>query len=419
MPRNEAVEEKVHALVLEGFEHEFGRPAVKAEHDPVWQTMHGTGTRLWLDTGDIDEASKLWTADFEALTTNNTLLNREVQKGIHDGLVGKAAAGIRQVAPEIDDAELLHEIAFVLNAYHGLRLVERFDARVSVELHTDVAHDVDRTVEFGERFYSVCPERFIIKVPLTPAGLLGARRLGKSRVPVNFTLGFSARQNYAIARFSQPRYVNVFMGRLNAFVADNRLGDGEHVGEKATVSTQRELLDLRVEGLTDSLLIGASMRSGAHVGALAGLDVFTMPPRVAAEYRKKPDEEISSHIGDYQDVRFADGVAVDDFNGRTLWEVPQSFKDCVEALVKKDLDDMDPEDVQAHFAEGGFADFLPRWSDGDLATIAADGEIPVYRTWKERLSSGDVGLDSLMTESGLLSFAADQKALDGRIASLL
>jgi transaldolase len=60
-------------------------------------------TRLWLDTGDIDEAKKLWCSEFEALTTNNTLLNKEIQKGIYDGLVHEVTDVIRKAAPDIDE----------------------------------------------------------------------------------------------------------------------------------------------------------------------------------------------------------------------------------------------------------------------------------------------------------------------------
>src|SRR5690606_26990282 len=159
---------------------------------------------LWLDTGDIDEAKKLLTAEFEALTTNNTLLNKEIQKGQYDEFVVTAANALREIAPGISDEELMLEIGFVLNAHHGLRLVEQFDAKVSVELHTDLSHDVEASVRYGLRYFAICPERFIVKVPLTPAGYLAARKLRQAEVPINFTLGFSARHNHLAALLTQP-----------------------------------------------------------------------------------------------------------------------------------------------------------------------------------------------------------------------
>ncbi len=409
----------VHEIARKGFVHEFGRPSIEIDTQAIWENIRDTGTRLWLDTGDIDVAKDLWCSQFEALTTNNTLLNREVQKGIYDGLITEVASAIKDRAPEIDEKRLLLEVSFVLNAYHALRLVELFDANVSVELHTDLGNDVDRSVEYGKRYYEICPERFYIKVPLTPAGLLVVKKLGKLGIPVNFTLGFSARQNYAAAMISQPVFVNVFLGRLNAFVTDNNLGDGLNVGEKATIATQIELQKLREDKITKTQLIAASLRNGPQVAALAGVDVHTMPPKVAAEYLKNPAETITWQLQEDLKINLASGITLDDFNASSLWELPDTFKVCVEQLLKSDIDRLRPQDIQAHFADAGFADFFPKWSTEDIRIVAADGKIPVYERWKDRLANGEIGLDALMNISAFYSFATDQESLDNRIKSLL
>lgn len=414
-----SLESSVQAFAREGFTHQFGKPSFAVKDDPEWRKVHDTGTRLWLDTGDIDEAGKLWNSSFDALTTNNTLLNKEIQKGIYDDLVAKAARVVLDAAPQISEQDLVLEIAFILNAHHALRLVDRFDANVSVELHTDLAGDVERTVAYGKRYFAICPERFYVKVPLTPAGYLSARKLAAAGIPLNFTLGFSARHNYVAALLTKPDYVNVFLGRLNSVVADNKLGDGRNVGEKATLATQRELLELRKAGRTKTKLIAASIRSGEQIGALAGLDVFTMPTKAAAEYRAKPLAKVTSQVAVDPEVPLAPGVTLAQFAGETLWTVPQKFKDAVEDLLRKNLDALKPEDLQSHFEKAGFPDFLPRWSAGDIQTALKDGKIPVYATWKDRLNSGKVGLDALMNLSALYSFATDQKALDDRIRTQL
>jgi transaldolase len=104
---------------------------VHGKANPEWKKVRGTGTELWLDTGDMEAAGALWNPEFSALTTNNTLLNREIQKGIYDAWIPQAAAAARADRPDLGEQELVLEIAFALNARHGLRLVERFGAYVS------------------------------------------------------------------------------------------------------------------------------------------------------------------------------------------------------------------------------------------------------------------------------------------------
>ena len=118
-----------------------------------------------------------------------------------------------------------------------------------------------------------------MKVPLTPEGYLAVRKLTQQNIPINFTLGFSARQNYLAARLSNPDFVNVFLGRLNQLVIEHKAGSGDQVGEKVSLSTQNALIEARKNHKkVKSRLIGASVRSGEQVAFLAGLDVLTIPP---------------------------------------------------------------------------------------------------------------------------------------------
>ena len=54
------LEKRVHEFVRQDFKHQFGKPAIAVKDDPEWRKVRDAGTRLWLDTGDIDEAGKLW-----------------------------------------------------------------------------------------------------------------------------------------------------------------------------------------------------------------------------------------------------------------------------------------------------------------------------------------------------------------------
>ena len=118
-------------------------------------------------------------------------------------------------------------------------------------------------------------------------------------------------------------------------------------------------------------------------------------------------------------INLAPGITFDDFNASSLWNLPDTFKTCVEQLLKRNIDHLMPEDVQAHFADAGFADFLPWWSEQDIQYVTGDGKIPDYQKWRAKLKNAEIGLDALMNISAFYSFATDQKMLDGRIKSLL
>jgi transaldolase len=405
-------------LALQGYVHPDG--AAFGSH-PAWRALKEVGTELWLDTGDADAARALWTSEFTNLTTNNTLVNKEVQRGTLDRVAQEAGRAFRDADPGISPDELVLEVGFVLNCRVALHLVSTFDARVSVELHPGMSDDAARSIAYGRRYFAVCPERFIIKVPLTPAGFLAARQLSADGIPVNYTLGFSTRQNVLAAAFSRTTYVNVFMGRLNSLVTSHGLGDGTNVGERATAATQEALREGRKLLGWKTRLIGASMRSGAQAAALAGLDIFTLPPAAAEEFRDAYDRDpqpLTSYRARSFDTSSDLPPAFD-----ALWTVEEELIDAAEALTRTDVSSWSgPELVTAlkeALAGAGAAPLMREWSPEELAHIEADGKIPNWDRWKDALEAGRIALDELMTVSALYSFVADQKALDGRVRGIL
>lgn len=403
-----------HRLALEGFQ--GGRRTDSGSH-AAWRALRSAGTELWLDTGDLTAAREVWTNDFSNLTTNNTLVNAEVQRGEFDELIAGAGAALKGECPDLSPDELVIEVGFVVNCRTALRLVEAFDATVSVELHPAMADDAARSVEYGLRYFAVCPERFIVKVPMTPAGFLAARRLVEREVPINYTLGFSARQNVLAADFSRTDFVNVFLGRLNSFTSDYGLGTGENVGEQTTRVTQRLIRQGRAERGWRTRLIAASMRSGDQAYALAGADIFTMPTGAAAQYMRQWNEgrtEVRDCIGEDLPVAFTPDAV-----GRLLWSPDAEVDRLCTALRAEDT---------SGWTGGDFADFarrhgprglFPEFSEGDIETIRTGGKIPDWNRWSSRLQAGDVALDSLMSAAALLSFEKDQAELDGRIRKIL
>ncbi|MBI2194695.1 MAG: transaldolase [Planctomycetes bacterium] len=417
----DAVKATVAQLALRGISLAGPGKAASFRVDPLWGALRELGTELWLDTGDMEKAQELWTAHFTALTTNNTLLSKEVKKGIYDSLIREAIEALRKLAPEMGRSDVVREIGLLLNARHGLRLVEKFGCRVSVELHTDLAHDFDGALETAHRLYSICPQYFIIKVPYTPTGLLAVRRLVLEGLPINFTLEFSARQNVLAARLAGPQFVNVFLGRLNAFVIDHQLGDGKNVGEKATLSSQRELLRLRSSEGVPTRQIAASLREAQQVVTLAGLDVHTMPTNVAEGFPRlglKP-RDITRQLDRPLPISLKPGLNEGDIGLNALWDVPSGLVEAARDLLRERLEHFTGNDLSGFLARRGLGDLFPNWTSAELAAIAQDGKIPSFERWKGALKDRSVGLDALFNAAGLLSFAADQKQLDDRIASFL
>jgi transaldolase len=383
----------------------------KGKDDKFWQSLRNAGSTLWLDTGDMEEAEANWTSEMSALTTNNTLLNNEIQKGIYDSFIEEA----KGIVSELPEEDRVKEIAFILNARHGLRLAKRFGGLVSVELHTDTAHDLDAIIRYGIRFNKICPENFIVKVPLTATGLLGARKLREAGVRINFTLEFSARQNVLVTLITRPDYLNVFLGRVGAYIADNKLGDGSGAGEMAVLASQGWVSRLSASNPWPTRLIAASLRSYQQLDLLAGTDVYTMPPKVAAAGRANLPGTFISRLG----LIYPVGINEEGKKSgcEKFWAVDNNVVSFGQ-VMNSDLPSSGAELIErAHKA--GLADMLPVLSKEEETMIMADGKIPVYEHWKSKLTSGSLAPDTLLTLAGLASFTADQNALDERIGKII
>lgn len=379
--------------------------------DPFWEALRKTGTELWLDTGDVEEAEANWTVEMSALTTNNTLLNKEIQKGIYDVFISEAKAVVRDLPQE----ERVKEIAFILNARHGLRLAQKFRGYISVELHTDTAHDIKAIFNYGKRFHELCPEQFIVKVPYTAEGLIGARLLRDSGVKVNFTLGFSARQNVLVTRVAHPDYVNVFLGRIGAYMIDNKLGDGSGAGEMAVISSQNWVTGLSAENPWPTWQIAASLRNYSQLELLAGIDVFTMPPKVAAEGHKELSGKFESRTHENYEVSMFPEAA--NAHIEKFWDVNDKVLRLSEKLAAK-VPSTGMELIHIAHDEG-CEDMFPYLTKDEKAAIASDGKIPVHSRWQKKIEEGKIAPDTLLTLAGLASFTADQAALDERIRGII
>jgi transaldolase len=384
---------------------------VKGKKDPFWDSLRKTGTELWLDTGDIDEAMENWAAEMSALTTNNTLLNNEIQKGIYDGFITEA----RAIVKDLPGDEQVKEIAFMLNARHGLRLASKFGGLVSVELHTDTANDLKAIDYYGKRFHQICPNQFIVKVPYTATGLLGARLLKNAGIKINFTLEFSARENAIVTSVARPDYLNVFLGRIGAYIINGGLGDGSGAGEMAVLSSQKWVTRLSADNPWRTKLIAASLRNFEQLELLAGTDVYTMPPKVAAAGRKSLSGNFTSRLNETYEVGMNESAA--NAHLEKFWEVSDK-----ELKLAKSLNTSVPatgEELIARAHEAGCGDMFPLLNAEDEKSIVSDGKIPVHSRWERQILVGKLAPDTLLTLAGLASFTSDQSQLDKRIKNII
>jgi transaldolase len=397
--------------IIDFLQKDLNEKPVTGKKDPFWGSLRNTGTELWLDTGDIDEALANWSAEMSALTTNNTLLNNEIQKGIYDDFITEAKTFVKSLPED----EQVKEIAFMLNARHGLRLASKFGGFVSVELHTDTANDLKAIDYYGNRFHQICPEQFIVKVPYTATGLIGARLLRNSGIRINFTLEFSARENVIVTSLARPDYLNVFLGRIGAYIINNKLGDGSGAGEMAVLSSQKWVTRISSKNPWRTKLIAASLRNFEQLELLAGTDVYTMPPKVAAAGRAGLSGKFTSRINETYKVGLNDSA--NEAHIEKFWTVDDKVLKLAESLALKVP--LTGEEIVSRAHEAGCGDIFPLLTGDEAKFIASDGKIPVYSRWEKKISEGKLAPDTLLTLAGLASFTADQDMLDQRIKSII
>ena len=143
---------------------------------------------------------------------------------------------------------------------------------VSLEV---VATDSDAMVEEGRRLRRY-GDNVVVKVPMTPDGLVACRRLSSEGIPVNVTLIFSTNQAILAAK-AGARYVSPFIGRI-----DDTGHDGMQLIE--------DLVGIFQNYDFETQILVASVRHPVHVkeAAMLGADVVTLPPAVLEKMLHHP-----------------------------------------------------------------------------------------------------------------------------------
>ncbi|MFZ8862124.1 MAG: fructose-6-phosphate aldolase [Thermocrinis sp.] len=211
--------------------------------------------QFFLDTGNVDEIKQaLEWGILDGVTTNPTL-------------IAKTGRPFMEVVKEI------------------LQLV---DGPVSLET---VSRDAKGMVEEGRKLAEL-GDNVVVKIPMTPEGMIAVQELESEGIPTNVTLVFSPTQALIAAK-AGATYVSPFVGRLDDVSSDGM----KLIRDVKTIFDNYDY---------DTQIIVASVRNPMHVleAALIGADICTMPFEVMKKLFQHPltDKGIELFLKDWEKV---------------------------------------------------------------------------------------------------------------------
>jgi transaldolase len=183
----------------------------------------------------------------------------------------------------------------------------------------------------------------------------------------------------------------------------------------AVIASQNWVTGIAAENPWPTKQIAASLRSYEQLDLLAGIDVFTMPPKVAVAGLEKLSGKFKSRTHENYPVSIFDpsnSPLIEKF-----WKVDSKILKFSERLASKV-----PATGQEliHIAhEEGCEEMFPFLTKEEKAVLSADGKIPVHSKWEKKMSEGKIAPDTLLSIAGLASFTSDQEKLDERIRSII
>lgn len=195
--------------------------------------------KLFLDTANIDEI-------------------REINRW---GVLGGVTTNPSLVAKEADDPERVWK-----------EILTEVEGPISLET---TQLEADPMYAQGVELAQMAPNA-VIKVPMTPDGLIAGKRLVSDGIRINVTLVFSPAQAILAAEIG-AFIVSPFLGRLDDVASDG-------------MDALRRICDIyEVQGY-ETQVLAASLRHPMHIvdAALAGADIATMPFPVFKQLVKHP-----------------------------------------------------------------------------------------------------------------------------------
>ena len=164
------------------------------------------------------------------------------------------------------------------------------DGPVSAEV---VATDAEGMVREGIRLAAIHPN-VVVKVPLTPAGLVATRTFSERDVRTNVTLCFSANQALLAAK-AGASFVSPFIGRL------------DDVGQRGLDVIEDVMAIYRAYPSIRTEVIVASVRHPEHVreAAKMGAHIATVPPKLLDQMVGHPltDKGLAAFLADWEKAK--------------------------------------------------------------------------------------------------------------------
>ncbi len=212
--------------------------------------------KLFLDTAHLEDIKRVAAMGLlDGVTTNPTLISREEGKF----------------------KDILYNICEVVKG------------PVNAEV---VSLKADEMIAEGRELAKL-HENIVVKIPMTPDGLVATKTLSSEGIPVNVTLIFSPSQALLAAK-AGAAYVSPFLGRLD---------DISHVGMELV----QQIIAIYDNYGFSTEVLAASLRHPMHVveAALAGADIATLPPKVFDQLFKHPltDIGIDRFLADWNKVK--------------------------------------------------------------------------------------------------------------------
>ena len=235
-------------------------------------------TTVVADTGDIEAIARYRPVD---ATTNPSLLLKATELPAYAPLIdeavqwakGQSASRERQL---VDASDYLAVAA-------GRKIAELVPGRVSTEVDARLSFDTDATIAKAERLIDlyakagVKPDRILIKIASTWAGIRAAEALERRGIQCNLTLLFSFEQAVACAE-AGVYLISPFVGRIMDWYVANTGTKSYAPDEDPGVQSVRRIYGWYKQHGFETVVMGASFRNIGQIQALAGCDRLTISP---------------------------------------------------------------------------------------------------------------------------------------------